>query len=227
MRPLCLVLFDIDNTLLWSGGAGTLAMTRAFRDLYGIDNAFRNVEFSGRTDTAIVRDALRLHALLDGDLQRQVLQFKERYVAHLAETIHEVSGGRVMPGIPGLLQDLARRPDVRLGLATGNFRAGAELKLRHYQLHHYFQTGGFGDDAEDRALVVGAAIERAGGPGFTGRTVVVGDTPHDVSAAKANGAFALAVATGRNGVQELAAAGADAVFLDCSDPGVLPAILSQ
>jgi len=227
MQPPCLVLFDIDNTLLWSGGAGTLAMTRAFRDLFGIDNAFQHVEFSGRTDTAIVSDALRLHALADGDLRGQILRFKERYVAHLAETIREVSGGRLMPGIPQLLEQLAGRPDVHLGLATGNFRAGAELKLRYYRLDGYFQTGGFGDDAEDRALVVGAAIERAGGPGFAGRAVVVGDTPHDVSAAKANGAFALAVATGRNSAQELAAAGADAVFEDCTDPGVLPTILGD
>lgn len=221
-----LVLFDIDNTLLWTGGAGTLAMARAFADLYGVEDAFRNVEFSGRTDTAIVIDALRQHARLDGDLPAQVRRFRERYVLHLADTLREATGGCVLPGIRELLAGLQGCDHVRLGLATGNFRGGAEMKLDHYGVRRFFQTGGFGDDSEDRAQVVGIAIERTGGEGFTGPVVVIGDTPHDVRAAKANGAFALALATGRYPAEDLRSVGADAVFESGADAGVLPTILS-
>ncbi len=220
-----LVLFDIDNTLLWTGGAGTLAMARAFRDLYGVEDAFRNVEFSGRTDTAILKTALSLHSLLDGDLPLQVERFKASYVVHLRDTVRETTGGRVLPGISPLLDDLVQRDGVRLGLATGNFHGGAEVKLTHYGLRDYFRTGGFGEDSEDRSLVVGKAIERTGGAGFSGPAVVIGDTVHDITAARANGAFALGVATGRTSADELAEAGADAVFEDCADPRVLPTIL--
>lgn len=221
-----LVLFDVDNTLLWTGGAGTIAMARAFHDLYGIEDAFRSVEFSGRTDNSIVREAMALHSVLDGDVQDQIDRFKERYLVHLADTLQEATGGRVLPGVCDLLRSLGQQADVRLGLATGNFRGGAELKLGHYGFSSVLVRGGFGDDAEERASVVSVAIERVGGSGFGGPSAVIGDTPHDVRAAKANRAFAVGVATGRYSAGELQEAGADAVFEDCADPRLLDTILS-
>ncbi len=221
-----LVLFDIDNTLLWTGGAGTLAMARAFHDLYGIEDAFRSVEFSGRTDNSIVREALALHSVLDGDAAGQIERFKERYLVHLADTLQETAGGRVLPGVCDLLQRLDQQPDVRLGLATGNFRGGAELKMGHYGFPLDLVRGGFGDDAEERSLVVGVAIERVGGADFSGRAAVLGDTPHDIRAARANGALAVGIATGRYDAGELQEAGADAVFDECADPRLLDTILS-
>jgi len=213
-----IVLWDIDNTLLYTGGAGSLAMTRAFRDLYGVDDAFRRVEFSGRTDTAIFGDAAREHGIGGDTLGAEMARFLDAYVPHLRVALDEVNGGALMPGVERLLTALAARPDVRQGLGTGNFRRGGELKLRHYGIDRYFPgfPGGFGEDSPERAEVIARGIERlAGAPGT--RVVVIGDTPHDVSAARANGAHALAVATGRHSVAELRDAGADDALNDLAD----------
>jgi phosphoglycolate phosphatase len=214
-----LFLFDVDNTLLYSGGAGGRAMDLAFRDLYGIDNGFRTVEIAGRTDRAILRDGLRLYRLPQSDFDSQLSTFEETYVQHLPRTLVEAAGGRVLPGVRELLTSLQSRPDARLGLATGNFRRGAFLKLNHYDLAHFFGDGGFGEDSEERAMVVAAAIKRlsGGAPIPASSVYVIGDTPIDVEAARANGVHAVAVATGRSSADDLARAGADLVFADLSD----------
>ena len=215
-----IVLWDIDNTLLYTGGAGSLGMARAFRDLYGVDDAFRRVEFSGRTDTAIFTDAALAHGIAADAIPVELPRFIDAYVDHLRATLVETAGGRVMPGVVELLDVLSGRDDVRLGLGTGNFRRGGELKVRHYELEGYFRPleGGFGEDSDDRATVIARGIERLRDGDSDGvRVVVIGDTPHDVTAARANGAYALAVATGRDSVEELLAAGADAALADLSD----------
>jgi phosphoglycolate phosphatase len=217
------VLFDIDNTILWTGGAGSRAMALAFRDLYGIEDGFRGVEFSGRTDTAIFRDALRAHGLLDGHFEEELERFKRAYVARLPHTLRTTPGGGVYPGIPELAQALIERGAV-VGLETGNFRESGMLKLRHYGVDPFFRDGAFGDDAEDRAQLVRIAIERLR-PSSGAEIYVIGDTPHDVSAARANGAFALGVATGKSSVDELRAAGAHAAVPDCSDVDAILCIL--
>ena len=215
-----LVLFDVDYTLLYSGGAGSLSMNRAFQEVFGIQDGFRNAKlFTGRTDTAILRDALVQHGLLRS-FEESLERFKESYFRHLAIALHETAG-RVMPGVPDLLPALEARKQVRLGLATGNFRQGAMMKLAHYDLARFFSEGGFGEDAEERAVVVELAIRRVakGDPLPRGnRSVyVVGDTSLDIAAAKANGAWAVAVATGPRSPAELEEAGADLVFPDLSD----------
>ncbi len=132
-----IILFDVDNTLLYSGGAGGLAMRRAFHQLYDIEDGFRRVEFSGRTDWSILRDAMRLHGLLDGraaDFTNEMARFQEAYYRLLAPALHEADGGRAMPGVAELLAALSGRDGVRLGLATGNFRQGAFMKMRHFGL---------------------------------------------------------------------------------------------
>lgn len=215
-----IVLFDVDQTLLYSGGAGSLAMRRAFHQLYGVEDGFRRVEFSGRTDWAILRAALEQHELLDGDAQafpRELARFQEAYYPLLERTLHEVEGGRTMPGVPELLAALSERDGVRRGLATGNFRRAAFMKLRHFRLDTYLTDGGFGDDAEDRARVVDIAIERVADGAKADSVWVIGDTPLDIDAAHANGALALAVATGPCSVAELNAAGADLALEDLSD----------
>lgn len=213
-----IVLWDIDNTLLYTGGAGSLGMARAFHDLYGVADAFRRVEFSGRTDTAIFRDAARAHGVPEADLHRELVRFCDAYIPHLASALGEAPGGCLLPGVRDVLDGLSGRDDVIQGLGTGNFRRGGELKLRHYGIDGYFPgtVGGFGEDDEGRDVVIRIGIERLGG-GREARTVIVGDTPHDVTAAKANGAYALAVATGRNSVEELRACGADVALTDLSD----------
>jgi len=219
-RPPVIILWDIDNTLLYTGGAGSLGMTRAFRDLYGIDDAFGGVEFSGRTDTAIYRACARAHGIAEHALASEQQRFAEAYIPHLDRALAEVPGGHLMPGITGVLSALDQRDDVVLGLGTGNFRRGGELKLRRFGIDRYFPAcvGGFGEDAESRDEVIRIGIERLRNGGHADpRIVIIGDTPHDVAAARANGAFALAVATGRDSVAELLACGANAALDDLSD----------
>ena len=210
-----LLLFDVDNTLLWSGGAGGKAMGLAFRDLFGIEDGFKRVEFSGRTDRYILTTALRQHGI-DGDFDEHQVRFLERYYTHLPQALREREG-KLMPGFPALLEDLSGRPDIRLGLATGNFSHAAQLKLAHYGIDGYFSGGGFGEESEDRAVIVRRAIERLGEGLPSAEAVIIGDTPHDVSSAKANGAIAVGVATGTNSVEELRESGADLVFQDFTD----------
>jgi len=220
-------LFDIDNTLLNSGGAGGRAMNLAFRDLFGIENGFSGVEFSGRTDTAIFRNGLLLHHLPDGDFPALLARFKASYLRHLARTLPQTRG-RVLPGVPALLRTLSETEGVRLGLATGNFRRGAVMKLEYCGIHPFFRSGGFGEDSELRSEVVALAIRRLGGrPWGRNPIYVVGDTTIDVEAAKSNGAVAVAVTTGTSSAEDLARAGADAVFPDLSDvASVLGVLLS-
>ena len=216
-----LVLWDIDNTLLYTGGAGSVGMRLAFRDLYGIDDAFGKVEFSGRTDTAIFRDCARMHGIAEPMLEAEQARFVDAYIPHLAAALIETRG-TLMPGVAPLLDALSGRDDVQQALGTGNFRRGGELKLRHYGIDHHFpeMPGGFGEDSESRDEMIGAAISRAIArlaDGARPRVVVIGDTPHDVTAARANGAYALGVATGRNSVEELLACGAHAAVDDLTD----------
>ena len=215
-----IVLWDIDNTLLYTGGAGSIGMTRAFRDLYDVDDGFARVEFSGRSDAAIFGDAARAHGIAEDGLLAERGRFLDAYIPHLHRALSEVTTGRLMPGIVDVLDALDRRDGVVQGLGTGNFRRGGELKLRHFEIARYFPgcVGGFGEDSEHRADVIGAGIERLrNGDAAASRIVVIGDTPHDVSAAKANGAFALAVATGRDSAEDLLACGADVALADLAD----------
>jgi phosphoglycolate phosphatase-like HAD superfamily hydrolase len=223
VAPQRILLFDVDQTLLWSGGAGSRAMRETFEQLYGIADGFRGIEFSGRTDVAIVRDAMREHGVLDGrpeDFPPELARFQQAYYALLPAVLQQVEGGRVLPGVRELLDALAARRDAaRTGLATGNFRQAALMKLRHFRLDHHLDEGGFADDAEDRGELVGIAIRRvAGGEAVAPADVwVIGDTPLDIAAARANGARALAVATGASSAADLRAAGADEAVDDLSD----------
>jgi phosphoglycolate phosphatase-like HAD superfamily hydrolase len=222
-----LVLWDIDNTLLYTGGAGSLGMARAFEDLYGVPDGFRRVEFSGRTDTAIFRDAAREHGIGEGRLEEEMSRLRDAYVPHLDAALREVDGGRLMPGVREILETLHTRDGVTQALGTGNLRRGAELKLRHFAIAEFFPgtPGGFGEDSHDRNEVIRIAIDRMSNGARPARVVVIGDTPHDVTAAKANGAYALAVATGRDSTEELRTAGADAALEDLADLDAALAII--
>jgi phosphoglycolate phosphatase-like HAD superfamily hydrolase len=216
-----LVLFDIDGTLVLTGGAGLRAMNRAIQDALGHTNALDGIPVAGRTDWAILADAVRrVGRSLDGAL---LADLERRYIENLAEEIHHPGHGRkgIMPGIPEILAALSPRPDVVVGLLTGNFEGGARVKLGYFDLWHYFRFGAFGGDAADRNALVPFAVERArtcGLPAIGDNDVlVVGDTPHDVRCAHAAGAIAIAVATGSSSVEELRATGAEHVFEDLSD----------
>jgi phosphoglycolate phosphatase len=224
-----LVLFDIDGTLVLTGGAGLRAMNRACAELAGHADALSGIPVAGRTDRIILADVVaRTGRSLDEQL---LLVLRERYLGHLREEIlrpgamptAEHLGPRggtkaLMPGIRELLDELQARPDVFLGLLTGNFEEGARIKLEHFDLWRYFRCGAYGDDAADRNALVPIAVERArrcGLPEIAGAQIlVIGDTPHDIACARAAGAVAVGVATGGFTVDELRACGADVVFKD-------------
>jgi phosphoglycolate phosphatase len=218
-----IVLFDIDGTLVLTGGAGLRAMNRVCRDVLGIDNALDGVSVAGRTDWIILSDALtKAGRALDA---AALDALRTPYVRLLAEEIQAAGQGpkAVMPGIEALLHHLQARQDVFLGLVTGNFRDAARIKLEYFDLWRYFPCGAFGDDAADRNALVPVALARARDHGLRGAAdhdvIVVGDTPHDIACARAAGARAMAVATGTFSADELRACGADAVFDDLSDTG--------
>jgi phosphoglycolate phosphatase len=215
-----LILFDIDGTLVLTGGAGSRAMTSAFREVFGIDDAFARVAMPGRTDDVIVAEALAL-ASLQSDPAR-VRAFRERYAADLTREIQAPHPGkRVMPGVFALLRVLHARPDVVLALLTGNYTETARIKLEHFDLWRYFRCGAYGGDAAGRDALVPVALSRAreiGSPVRSPRDViVVGDTPLDVRCARSANAVSFAVATGGYDAETLRKAGADAVFEDLSD----------
>ena len=216
-----LVLFDIDGTLVLTGGAGVRAMDRALEEAFGRTSGLEGIPVAGRTDWAILADAVQRHEqTLDTGLLEDL---RDRYVRYLAEEIQHPGTGRkaVMPGIREILDALDTRRDVLVGLLTGNFEAGARVKLGHFDLWRYFRCGAFGDDAADRNALVPFAVRRAeacGLPAISPQDViVVGDTPADVACAHAGAAVAVAVATGSSSIDELRATGADHVFPDLGD----------
>lgn len=228
-----LILFDIDGTLVLTGGAGIRAMNRACEELVGNPDGLEGIPVAGRTDRIILADVVTRagHTLDDGLLD----QLRERYVANLREEIErpgraqsfEWLGARggvkaVMPGIRELLDILHQRDDVFLALLTGNFAASARIKLEHFDLWRYFRCGAYADDAADRNALVPFALQRArecGLPELPPKHIlVVGDTPHDVACAHAVGATPVGVATGGFTSDQLRESGAEVVFENLADP---------
>ena len=193
-----IVLFDIDGTLIRSGGAGVLAFGKALETEFDLPHAAKGLQFAGRTDTGLLREVLGRHRLEASE--ENYARFFSSYVHWLSHLLTQTRG-EICPGIPHLIGDLKRlaRPPL-VGLLTGNIRLGAEIKLRHFHLWDYFETGAFADDHEDRNRISAAARDRASallGVELAGEEIVViGDTPLDIECARAIGAKSLAVATG-------------------------------
>ncbi len=225
-----LVLFDIDATLLLTGGAGQRAMTRAFEALFGAPDGFAGIPMAGRTDPAILAEGLRrIGRRLDED-EDTVGRFRTEYCRLLREEMARPADGKaLMPGVRPLVDALVRRDDVFLSLLTGNFAEGARLKLDYFGLWDYFRYGAFGDDHLDRTALLPIARDRAeaagAGPFPSDRIFVVGDTPLDVACALAWGARAIGVATGGYDTAALAASGAQHVFEHLGDTGAFLAVL--
>ena len=221
-----LFLFDIDGTLLTSGGAGERALRLGVRDRFGIDDDLSSIEIAGRTDSGIVREMLAAHRL--PATPENIAAFLDGYLHHLAQEIPRTPG-RLLPGILPLLDALQPRADIVLALLTGNLARGAEIKLRHYGVWHYFEFGAFADDHHDRNQLGPFAQARARaqrGIEFPPeRIFVLGDTPHDIACARAIGAKAIAIATGKFSQADLAAQTPDFLFEDLGDlDAVLAAI---
>jgi phosphoglycolate phosphatase len=213
-----LVLFDIDQTILHSGGAGEKALTLALRDRFGKEETLENIEIAGKTDVWIAHRIFEAHGIEAGP--ENVANFLEGYLAYLKTELGR-HAGKLLPGFPEILYALEKLPHVAVGLLTGNLRRGAEIKLGHYGVLDHFSYGAFADDSPERNLLGPFARKRAGeahGTEFAPKDIyVIGDTPHDIACAKAIEAHGVGVATGRYNRAALEGAGADFVFEDLSD----------
>ncbi|GGN86710.1 haloacid dehalogenase [Actinoplanes lobatus] len=219
-------MWDIDYTLLRGGGVTTRAWKAAFTEVTGVE--WRDTpNFGGRTDTDICTEVFASHGVTDCTPER----FFARYVEVVHEIRHEFAEqGALMPGVRAVLARLADDPGVVQTLVTGNVPQVAAVKLAAFGLGGEFdaEVGGYGTDHAVRAVLVRRCLERAQvkyAESF--HPVVIGDTVHDVTAALANGAVAVAVATGRTAAAELAAAGAHVVLPDLADTDVAVRALTR
>jgi phosphoglycolate phosphatase len=215
-------LFDIDGTLISSGGAGKAALEAALAEEFGVTHLIEKLQLSGRTDRAIIRDLFNMHVIEETpeNLRRLTAAYLRRLPASL-----ERNAGCVLPGVAELLVQLRGRKDVLVGLLTGNVRDGARVKLGHFGLHDHFTVGGFGDHHFDRDDVAREALSEVkrvlNGVADPDRIWVVGDTPLDVRCARAIGARAVAVCTGWHSREELADHAPDVLLTNLSDPTAL------
>jgi phosphoglycolate phosphatase len=210
------VLFDIDGTLLVTGGAGAVAWQRAFRESHGIDADIEEHTHAGMTDPEIAEIVFREVIGRDGS-EAERAEAIGVYLNHLADAVNESTGYRVMPGIEELLPKLVEA-GVLLGIVTGNIEAAAHIKLTRGDLNRFFTFGGYGSDSRDRTELTRRALERggvvAGAPLDPASAIAVGDTPRDVKAGHGAGIQVVGVATGSYGVKELEEAGADWAIAD-------------
>jgi phosphoglycolate phosphatase-like HAD superfamily hydrolase len=206
-----LYLFDIDGTLLQTAGSGRAAFDAVFAERHGVADASRGIRYGGKTDPAIIEE-IYVARLGRPPSAEEVASFLDAYLPRLSRLL-DAGGVQVLAGVEDALAYLKARDGVVLGVATGNVRAGAEAKLAAAGLLRWFELGGYGCDSHLRAELVARAIERGrarAGGGEVREVVVVGDTIHDIAAARACGATVCAVATGGDPAEALA--GADAVL---------------
>jgi phosphoglycolate phosphatase-like HAD superfamily hydrolase len=205
------VLFDIDGTLLVTGGAGAVAWQRAFEELYGVEADIAEHTDAGMTDPEIAAIVFREVIGREGS-QKERARAIGCYLKHLPDAVAESDGYRVMPGVEQLLERLIDQ-GLLLGLVTGNIEAAAHIKLARAGLNRFFSFGGYGSDSADRIEVTKTALGRgalvSGGALEDGAGIAVGDTPRDVVAGHGAGIRVAGVATGSYDVEELRKAGAN------------------
>jgi len=216
-----LFLFDIDGTLVYAHRAGHTCLLQAMEAVFGTAGDWERYDWRGKTDPQIVCDLVRGAGVPEPTVRERLGDCFATYAACLEQLIDAGHPVEVFPGIRPLLEGLAARQDALVGLLTGNVEPGARLKLKPTSLFPYFKVAAYGSDDMDRRKL--PAIARARAQALTGteipfsHLVVIGDTPLDIDCARAAGAVAVAVATGRHSVQELAAHAPDLLFPDFSD----------
>jgi phosphoglycolate phosphatase-like HAD superfamily hydrolase len=214
------ILFDIDGTLIASGGAGAASWRIAFEELYGLPADIAEHTDEGMTDPEVGRVTFE-KVIGREPSARELSRLLGRRNACLPRAVEESAGYRVMPGVTELLPALCD-DGYLLGLTTGGVETAAHIKLERAHLNRYFHFGGYGSDSTDRVELTRTAIARAST--ILGRALArdeildVGDTPRDVDAARAAGAVSIGVATGKYSKDELNRAGAEYVIASLEDP---------
>lgn len=214
------ILFDIDGTLIDTGGAGAVAWRMAFEDLYGIPADIGRFSDSGMTDPEVGR---RTFAAVVGHepSTRELARLMSKRQEHLPQAVADSPGYRVLPGVERLLPELCDEGYL-LGLTTGGTEAAAHVKLARAKLNRYFHFGGYGSDSADRGELTRAAVHRAetihGGALAREQVLVIGDTPLDIEAAHAAGVTGVGVASGHYTVAQLREAGGDYVLGSLEEP---------
>ncbi len=206
-----LILYDIDGTLVNTGGAGTRSMDYAFHKLFGIKDAFRDIPMAGKTDYQIMKEGLKVHGISyeNGNVEKMMGE----YIQYLEKEINNPRK-HIMPGILESLE-LLKGMGMSLGLLTGNLEQGASVKLGAFDLNKYFLAGAYGSDDEDRDNLLPVAIKKFAAIGHVfdaKECIIIGDTPRDVQCAKIHGAQCIAVATGPYSKKDLQKTNADVVL---------------
>lgn len=226
------IFFDIDGTLLYARGVGREAFRQAFDEALGWEQGVEHINFHGATDLDVFRTLCAERG------ETSTPEMEQAFFERLGPALDARLAGNtpeIFPNIGNILPLLSkgwkndRHPGSsgwKLGIVTGNIEATAKLKLKHAGLLEFFDERGFGCgcDHEDRVHIARHALERAGNPK---RAVLIGDTPNDINAAKANGMVSIAVATGGFDFQALEKTAADHVFEDLTDTGRLLSILEK
>ncbi|MDR0533998.1 MAG: haloacid dehalogenase-like hydrolase [Verrucomicrobiales bacterium] len=214
-----LLLWDIDGTLVTTGKAGEIAMAQSTERAFGIKSDLSKVDFRGRTDTWIGMQLFKQLGL--EPTPEHLHEFHEAYLSCLKEQL-PLNHGKIFPGILEILEQAANRENCVNALLTGNLARGAELKLSHYSVWHYFEFGAFSDDSPVRnelgPVALKRALEKTGQPFSPENVYIIGDTPHDIACGKAIGAKTISVATGGYSKEELLGHEPTAYFDDFSHP---------
>lgn len=214
------IAFDIDGTLLLSGGAGARALDRAFEEVLGVPDAFEGIHPHGMTDDDIVQE-MGERSLGRRLSEEEVAAVRSRYAFHMRDELPRSENFRIMPGVPELLDRLSKEDGLLLGLVTGNYEETGRMKLAHAGLEKHFRFGGWGSDAADRLELTKTGLDRGralAGDGLAKDSVfLVGDTVHDVRCGLGAGVVVIAVATGPVGVDVLRAEGAHHALEDLTD----------
>lgn len=212
------LLFDIDGTLMQTGGAGMGAIRETMNDLFGVDDV-PPVKLAGRTDQGIMTDVF---SSVGQDFEHHREAFNEGYWRRLPLFL-EQSTGSLLPGVAVLLDTLRQQQDVQLGILTGNSEAAARIKLSHFEIEHFFDFGGFGDVHASRndvaEVALGAAKSYLGDAFDKGKVCVIGDTLNDIVCARSIDANVVVVGNGSGCSEELLAAKPDRMLANLADCG--------
>lgn len=200
------LLFDIDGTLLNTGGAGKIAMLKAFEKFLGDSNLTKNYSFAGKTDRQIIKDIVRRTRAVENDIDKIVESIEQAYVNNLKSTLNEASHFRVYPNVREVLGTCKEKNEFELALLTGNLEMGAKLKLQYADLWKYFEWGVFGDISEDRIHLAEEAYEiiiQKDRDVNRKDIIILGDTVNDVRCGKYINATTIAFASGFDPVEKL------------------------